>query len=230
MKKRLFYTEIAYIVGLIFLAVGTAMTAYGGLGISMVVAPAYILHLFLSEFLPFFSFGMAEYVLQAVILLLMVIILRKAKLTYLLSFVAAVIYGLALDGGMKLTSLLPVSIAMQIIVYVLGVLVCCASLALLFGSYLPPEAYEMLVKEVAQKFKKPVYKIKIIYDYASLALSVILSFIFFGELRGIGIGTVACAFVYGFVIRAFQKLYGKLFRFEDRFKLRKYFEEGEETV
>jgi hypothetical protein len=91
MKKTVFYTEAAYFIGLFLLALGTALTAYGGFGISMVVAPAYILHLFLSQFFPFFGFGVAEYVMQAVILLLLTLLLRKAKLSYLLSFAAAIL-------------------------------------------------------------------------------------------------------------------------------------------
>ena len=84
MKKRVFYTELAYLLGLIILAFGTAFMEYADFGVSMVVAPAYILHLKISEFLPFFSFGMAEYALQAVILLLMMALLRKAKISYFL--------------------------------------------------------------------------------------------------------------------------------------------------
>ena len=44
---------------------------------------------------------------------------------------------------------------------------------------------------------------------------------------GIGIGTVACALLYGVIIGLFQKLYSKIFIFKDAFKLRKYFEESE---
>ena len=227
MKKTCFYTEVAYVLGLILLAAGTALTAYGGLGLSMVVAPAYVLHVFVSQFLPFFSFGMAEYTLQAVVLIVMMIILRKVRLMYFLSFVAAVFYAFALDGAMSLTSLLPENTVMQIVMYVLGEFICCGAIALLFVSYLPPEAYEMFVKEIAYKFNKPVHKIKIFYDYGSLAVAVILSLVLLGRFEGIGIGTVVCAILYGFIIRMFQKLYEKAFRFEDGFKWRKYFEKGE---
>ena len=61
MKKPVFYTEIAHVLALVLLALGTALTAYGDLGISMVVAPAYILHLKLSQVFPFFTFGVAGY-------------------------------------------------------------------------------------------------------------------------------------------------------------------------
>ncbi len=238
-KKLTFYTEIAYFVGLFFLAFGTALTVYGGFGISMVVAPAYILHLFVSQFLPFFSFGMAEYTLQAVILIILSIILRKAKWSYLLSFVAAILYGLALDLSTKLTAFFPQLLPLRIIVYLIGVIIICAAVALLFSAYLPPEAYEMFVKEFSAKFKKPIPKVKMIYDCASLVLAIILCIIllspfkadsFFGVINnfmacGISIGTVACAFINGPIIGLFQRLYSKIFNFKDGLKLRKYFED-----
>ncbi len=118
--------------------------------------------------------------------------------------------------------------ALQITLYTVGALVCCAAIALLFYSYLPPAAYEMFVKEVAGKWKKPVHAVKTVYDVGSLILAVILSLLFFGKLRGIGIGTVVCAFAYGLVIHLFQKLFKKLFRFEDLFPWRKFFDESEE--
>jgi hypothetical protein len=54
--------------------------------------------------------------------------------------------------------------------------------------------------------------VKTIYDCSSLAVAVALSLLLFGSFEGIGVGTVACAFLYGFLIRMFQKLYQKLFR------------------
>ena len=84
MKKSTFYTEAAYLFGLVLLALGTALMERSDFGVSMVVAPAYILHLKVSEFLPFFSFGMAEYTLQAALLVVMMIILRRVRLSYFL--------------------------------------------------------------------------------------------------------------------------------------------------
>ena len=228
-KKILFFTEIAYIVGLLLLAAGTALMTYGGLGMSMVVAPAYLLHLYLSKFLPFFSFGVAEYVLQAIILLAMMLVLRKVKLAYFLAFAVAVYYGFTLDGMIYLTALLPDSAVIKIIAYVLGACVSCGALAMLFCSYLPPAAYELFVKEIAQRFHQPIFKVKTAYDFISLAIAVILSLIFFGSIKGVGIGTAVCALVFGSIIRLFQKLYEKIFRFEDRFPWRTYFEEREKT-
>ena len=230
MKKSVFYTELAYILALLLIAMGTALTAYGGLGISMVVAPAYILHLKLSEIYPFFTFGSAGYTSQAIVLLILMLLLRKVKPIYLLSFVVAVCHGFMLDCAVKATTFLPNEPYLQIILYIVGAIFCCAGLGLLFSTYLPTEAYELFVKELSKKLHKPVTTVKTVYDCGSLALSVLLSFLFFGTIRGIGIGTVICAFLYGFIIRIFQNLYHKLFRFADKFPLRQYFEESEPSL
>ena len=49
MKKVKIYSEVAYLMGIALLAVGNSLCAFGDLGMSMVVAPAYVLHLALSE-------------------------------------------------------------------------------------------------------------------------------------------------------------------------------------
>lgn len=227
MKKIVFYTEIAYFLALLMLGFGTALMAYGDLGVSMVIAPAYILYLYASQFLSFFGFGVAQYAVQALLILLLMLIMRKAKFFYLLSFVAAIINGIALDGGMMLVASLPTNIYMQIIAFIVGAVISCGSLALLFRCYLPPQSYELFSKEIAAKVNKPIHKVVNFYNLGSLLLSVILSFLFFGMLKGVGIGTVACSLLYGYIIGFFQKIYNKLFCFVDKFPWRKYFEESE---
>ena len=108
MKRRTFYTELAYILGLIVLAFSAALMEASDLGVSMIVAPAYLLHLKLSQTFAFFTFGMAEYTLQAALLIVMVMVLGRFRLYYLFSFITAVLYGLLLDGSMAIVALLGV--------------------------------------------------------------------------------------------------------------------------
>ena len=231
MRKPVFYTEAAYGIGLLLLAFGTALTERGGFGISMVVAPAYLLHLKLSAFLPWFSFGVAEYAFQALVLLLLTLLLKKGKLSYLLSFATTVLYGLALDVSMLLTSMLPAdTLTTRFLVYLPGVLICAAGISLLFRTYLPPEAYELFVKELAVRLRKPIPLTKTVYDCGSLLLSVLLSYMFFGKIVGLGPGTVVCALANGILIRLFTGIFDRFFHFRDRFTLRNYFEEREETL
>ncbi len=230
MKKTPIYTEVTYALGLILLAFGTAFMAYGGFGISMVAAPGYVLHLKLSPALPFFTFGTAGYFVEALVLLGMIAIIKKARFTYLFSFVTAVIYGLLLDTVSLLTALLPESMLLQLLLYVCGMLLCSFAISLLLISYFPPAAHEMFVKEVSACKKLSLSKLKTVYDCTALVLTVVLSLLFFGSIRGIGPGTVVCAFANGFFIRCFSDLLKNTFDFRDAFAIRHRFEERKEIL
>lgn len=225
--KKVFYTEAAYAAGLILLAIGTAFQELAGFGMSMIVAPAYILHLKVSEYLPFFTFGMAEYTLQAVLIIALAIFLRRFRFGYLFSFVTAVIYGLTLDGAMLLVSPIATDVILIRIMYLIfGLLLCSAGVMMFFKTYISPEAYELFVKEISTVKGLKMHNFKTAYDIASCVIAIALSFIFFGfgVFNGVGIGTVVCAFVNGQLIGMFSKIADRIFEFKDRFELRKYFE------
>ena len=224
-KKTAFYAEGAYILGILLLALGTALITKVGFGLSMIVAPAYLLHLFVSETLSFFSFGMAEYVFQALIILLLCLLLRRFRVSYLLSFATAVIYGFTLDGMAALTSLLPgEGIPARIGFYAAGTILATLGVALLFHTYLPPEAYELFVRELASARGWKFSACKTVYDLSSLALAILLSFLVFGRLEAIGIGTFVNAVLNGLLIGFFGKGLERLFSFRDGLPLRRFFE------
>ncbi len=227
MKKRtVMYTETAYVLGVIILALGTAFMALADFGVSMVVAPAYIVYLKVSEYLPFFTFGMAEYVLQALLIVAMMLVLRRFRVKYLLSFVTTIIYGLALDGFMLLLGMLPADgIILRVVYYIIGLPLCSVAVAFMFHTKLPPAAYEMFVAEVSKDKGKDITKFKTCYDLVSCAVAVVMSFVFFGfgTFRGVNIGTILCAFLNGPLIGMFGKLYEKNFIFEDGTALSKKF-------
>lgn len=225
-KKHLFYTELAYLPGLILLAIGAAMVAKSDFGMSMVVAPAYLLHLKLSQTLPFFSFGMAEYVLQAVLLILLALAMRRFKLAYLLSFVTAVLYGAFLDVSLMLLSLPDLSLlSVRLLYYVLGILCTAFGISLVFHTYIPPEAYEQVVKDLSAKFGFNINKCKTCYDCISLVVSVALSFCFygFGHFEAIKWGTLGCALLTGSIVGMFSRFLEKHFVFQDRWPYRRLF-------
>lgn len=226
MKKRTLYAEAAYLLGIVILALGTALMEKAAFGMSMVVSPAYILHVKISEFLPFFTFGMAEYTFQAFLLVILGIVKRKFRMIFLFSFVTAVIYGFTLDGIMLLCSGLPADgIVWRILWYILGMVICSMGVALLFHTYIAPEAYELFVKVIAVDHGWEISRVKTVYDCVSCAVSVILSFVFFGfgTFVGVNWGTVVCALINGSIIGACTALLKKCFTFADALPWRKYF-------
>lgn len=227
MNQKTFYTEIAYLLGLLILALGTAFMERADFGVSMVVAPAYLIHLKVSEVLPFFSFGMAEYTLQAVVILAMILILRRIKLSYFFSFVTAVLYGLTLDGAMALIALLPEgSFGVKLGWFLIGMLLCSIGVSLLFHTYISPEAYELFVKEISAKLQRDIHKCKTAYDCVSCLIAILLSFLFFGfgHFEGVKLGTIFCALVNGSLIGRCTAWFEKRWDFQDGLPFRKYFQ------
>ena len=227
MKKRIFYSEIAYILGIALLAVGTAMMEIADFGVSMVVAPAYLFYLKVSQYISFFTFGMAEYMLQGILLVLLILILRKFRLSYLFSFVTAVIYGFALDGAMWIVALIPgTGNVGRILFYVLGFLGCGLGVSLLFHTYISPEVYELWVKVMSAVKGIDIHKYKTGYDCVSCLVAVVMSFLFFGfgHFEGVKLGTIVCALCNGYIIGLFARILEKTWDFKDGLPLRHYFE------
>lgn len=225
MKKR-FYAEGAYFLGTFLLALSAALMERSDMGVSMIVAPAYLVYLKLSQALPWFTFGMAEYAVQGMLLVVMCLIFRRFRVTYLLSFATAVLHGLILDGLMFLLKFAPGDhLAYRLLYFILGLLVGGAGIAFLFHTYLAPEVYELFVKEWTEASGWSVSKCKTIYDLGSCTLSVLLSFLFFGfgNFQGIKWGTVICALVNGWLIGRATILLEKRFEFVDLLPFRKYF-------
>ncbi len=223
MKKKITIpSELAYLLGILLIALGNAMIEKANFGMSMVVAPAYLLHLKLIDTFSFFSFGMACYVVEGMLLIILMIVLRRFKVSFILSFVTAVIYGFVIDGCVAL--LAPIAadaILARIIFFALGVPTVTLGVAFMFNTYFAPEAYDLFVKELCETFGFNTGKCKTIYDLCSLAVSVLLSFIFFGGIRGLGAGTLICACINGTFIGIYAHLMDKHCTFPKILKTKK---------
>ncbi len=231
-RKITFYTELAYFAGIIILAFGNALIAKADFGVSMVVAPAYLIHLKLTGAgLTFFTFGTSSYLVQVVLLLIAVCVLKRFRLTYLFSFVTAVISGYVLDFAVWAVDGLPIDILpLRIGIFIIGMLCSTCGVAMLFNTYLSPEVYDMFVKELSAKYKIKLKYFKTAYDLSSLLLAIILSFSFYGmwHFEGVYFGTVICALLNGTLIANWAKLYNKVFDFKDKLPWRKYFTDVKE--
>ena len=212
------YSEAAYVLAMIILSFGTALMERADLGISMIVAPSYLLHLKVSQTLTWFSFGVAEYMMQTVVLVIVIILMRRLKLAYFFCFVSAMLSGVLLDIAIAVIALIPFEgFGARLVYYVVGMCIGSFGVGLIFHSYVTPGAYESFVKELAPKFGVDLGKFKTAYDCCSLLLGVIFSFAFFGfgNFVGIRLGTVVCALLNGTLVAFSSRLVDRLFYFED---------------
>ena len=213
--------ELAYLIAIPLMALGVSLTVLGDLGVSMIVAPAFIL----SEYTGL-GFGTMEYIVQAVLLVLMSLLLRRFRVTYLFSFLTAFLYGLVLDAFLPLLAGLPADgLPLRILWFLLGACVTAVSVAIFFRVYPAPEAYDLFVRDVAAGLGIPQGRFKLGYDIGSAVVSILLSFLFFGfgVFHGIGVGTVVLAFINGPMIGLVGRLMDRSVRFYPLLPIKKYF-------
>lgn len=204
--------EWAFLAGVFILGLATSLMSKAGFGVSMVVAPAYVI----ADKVEIISAGTMCYIKQGTLIVLTSIIMGRFRLTYLFSFISAVLFGLSVDffGEYVLGFISQPGLAQRVILFLLGLPINSLAIAMLFRSYFPPQAPELFVKEISRKFGWKVHNTKYIFDLSFCALSIILSLLFFRELRFIGIGTVICAFVNAPLIKFFGGILDKIADYE----------------
>ena len=175
-------------------AVGAALMKHGSFGLT----PFYSVSLALFDASKLFTMGTWNAVFQVVLILLLVLILRKLKPRYLLSFVVAGVSSMILDGANAVCARLPETIPVRIVCYITGFLVMTLGIALMAECKLPVAPMNLFVRELAEEWNKPFRRVKLVFDVGCLVLSITVSLCFAGRLsRGIGPGTVISAFLTG---------------------------------
>ena len=219
-RKIKISSEVTYFAAIVLLSLAVAILSTADFGISMIVAPAYLLSLKAG----FLSFGQAEYVVQAIVFILLCIVLKRFRFVYFFSFETCLIYGFVLDLWRKIPFLNPtatppgsMNLPLRIAMFVIGIILTSFSVALFFKTYLFPQVYDFFVKAVSCKYGIKLSRLKTIVDLSCLTASVIMTFAFFGEIRGIGWGTLIMALLNGTVIGFFSKLLDKAFDFKPTF-------------
>lgn len=212
-KKLRIPGEIAYLTAIAMLSFAVAMLTSANFGISMIVAPAYLLSLKTG----FLTFGQAEYIIQAGVLVVLCIVLRRFKVVYLSSFVTCLIYGAALDLWRLLPCFDPaitppgsMALWLRIVMFVAGVLLTALSVSLFFKTYLYPQVYDFFSKAVSSKYGIKISVFKTVFDLTCLTASVIMSYCFFGRLEGVNWGTLVMAVVNGTLIGLFSSALDKI--------------------
>ena len=84
-------SELLWLLGIVFVALGVAICSKADLGVSMIAAPAFVLYEALAPLLSFLSVGMTEYVIQGVLLVGLCLVIRRFDWRFLLAFAVAVI-------------------------------------------------------------------------------------------------------------------------------------------
>lgn len=216
MKKITKMNEAAWIIGTVLCALGRVLCTKSGLGLSMIGAPSYIIHLKMVNILPWFSQGTSEYVFQAFLFVAVCALIGKVRAKHILSFATAVVLGVMVDcwlwvfGGNGIYE----AFWLKIVCFALGEFFTALAIAFIFRTSLPLQMYEVFVVEIAVKFSLNKDKVKLWFDVSMLVLSIALALILNKNLNGVGIGTVIITIVNAPLIMLCGKLLDKIFVFD----------------
>ena len=185
---------LAFVFGIVINSFGIAFITKAALGTSPISSVPYVLSLALP-----LSLGQFTFIINLGIILLQVALLRRnfPPLQYL-QIVVNLVFSACIDVSMSLLFwLAPVSLPARFA----SLLVCCCILALGISIEVAPDVLlvpgEGAVKAIAQVSKIRFGTVKVAFDLSLMAIAAVLSFLFFGELQGLGLGTVISALLVG---------------------------------
>lgn len=210
-RKLTVYFEILFVIGLIFISAGVTLMVRADFGISVASSMPYVISLRFQGI----SFGTWSYLVQGVLVLLLIIIVRKIKISYFLSFLVSVVFGILIDFFYRITAdLSGGAIMIRLLYFPMGLLVLSLGIALIIFSRFPPIPFDLFVKEIALHKSLTFRKTKTGFDLSCLAFSSLFLLFFIHRLTGIGIGSVVAAVLNGTLVGFWLK------HFERRFKPR----------
>ncbi len=231
MKKIKRASELLWLLGTIFVALGVSLCSKADLGVSMIAAPAFVVQEAVVRVFESLSVGATEYIIQAILLVVLCLIVGRFNWRYLLAFAVAVIYGYTLDfflwllGGINLNS-----IWSRWVLLLVGDVCTAFGVACYFRTYMPLQVYELFVAELADRFGFSINRIKCAFDITLLVLSVVLALTLFGgagsfnwstigyaSFHSIGLGTLVTTAINSPIIGLMGKFIDKTFEQAPRY-------------
>lgn len=183
-----------FIIGVAINSFGVAFITKAALGTSPVSSVPYVLDL---AFTP--TLGEFTFVINTLYILLQIVLLRRDfKPVQLLQLAVNVVFSGLIDVSMNLLAWLdPTTLPTQL----LSLLAGCAILALGISIEVAPNVVvvpgEGLVRTLSAVTKRPFGTCKVAFDVTLVSLAAVLSFLLFGRLNGLGLGTVVSALLVG---------------------------------
>lgn len=212
--------ELAWVIGIVLSTLGIALYTKADFGLSMIAAPAYIIHSKMINYFDWYSQGTSEYIFQTILIIALSVIMLRFKKSYILSFLTAIVSGVVLDGWFLLMhGNAPFeSMAIRIIAFIFGEISLTIAIAFFFRTTLPVQIYELIVNEISKKKNLEKNKVKQLYDVFMLVLSLALALVLNKSFQGLGIGTIIITIINAPLIKIFGDILDRVFSFESLFK------------
>lgn len=189
-----------FALGIFINSFGVAFVTKSDLGTSQISSVPYVLSLAF----PDYTFGMTTFIFNVLFIIIQIFILRRDfhPIQFLQVF-ANILFSFFIDVSMNwLAFFQPETFIVKLISLFIGCMILAIGICIEVAPNVIVVPGEGVVRALALAIaiKNPKVKfgtIKIYFDVTLIIIACILSFIFFGELNGIGLGTIVSALIVG---------------------------------
>ncbi len=208
-EKKIFSGELALVLGLLINSFSITLYAKSDVGMTTISLIAYVLSL-----ISFISLGTWSYIIQCFMVVVLVVLLKKVKPGYIISFALAVIYGMLIDFFYLFVIKLPDTMLLHALYYLSGFCGLAFGTTLLFKCRIPVLPFDTFTREVSIHFNISYRKIRTCFDISFLICSALLGLYYMGSLKGIGVGTVINSAFMGMAVSKISDLLDKKYCFK----------------
>lgn len=209
-QQKIFSKELAFCVAMITNSLAISLLVKSVFGVSTLSS----LPLVLSEIFSSISFGMMNFIVQSVLLIVLMIITKQPKISYIFSFIIGFIFGVMVDMFDLVVGILPNFFLLRIFYFFTGWILISFGASLFVKSCMPLMPFDGFVKDLSLYLNTKVRTVKTCSDLVFVTTGIILSFVFLHHLVGVGIGTIFMAFFTGSLMQYFLNLLEMNFKFE----------------
>ena len=180
-----------FAAGILINSLTRDLVSKGALGTSQISSIPYVLSLQM----PSISFGMFSFIMNMVYIVLQALLLRKQfKPFQLLQIVVNVVFSASIDVFMAMLSFYA---PLQLFTRVLSAIAGCIVLAFGISVEVAPDLImvpgEGIVAAISKVSGRRFGSVKVAFDVTLILIAAALSWVFFGDLVGVGVGTLLSA-------------------------------------
>ena len=180
-----------FAAGILINSFGIVLITKGAMGTSQISSIPYVLSLQV----PSISFGMFSFIMNMVYIVLQALLLRKQfKPFQLLQIVVNVVFSASIDVFMAMLSFYA---PQQLFTRVLSAIAGCIVLAFGISVEVAPDLImvpgEGIVAAISKVSGWRFGSVKVAFDVTLILIAAALSWVFFGDLVGVGVGTLLSA-------------------------------------
>lgn len=201
-----------FVLGVAINSFGIVLITVGDLGTSPISSVPYVFSLAF----PRLSFGTTTFIWNILFIIIQIILLRhRFKPSQFLQILANILFSTAIDvSTMILGFLNPQAIWERLLCVVLGCMILALGIVIEVAPNVIVVPGEGVVRALSIVTRIRYGTVKVAFDISLIVISAVFSFIFFGKLNGIGIGTIISAIIVGMFINVINKV----FNFPDRIR------------